>query len=106
MITQCDASCTPATAAIAACGDTADACLCAAPTVAAVVGCEQCLFAALIAAHAVAPDPRVGQSSALAGASLFSPPPSFSYPEYEMEMVLTGVIEQRTARRASRRPRT
>ncbi|KZP04039.1 hypothetical protein FIBSPDRAFT_968482 [Athelia psychrophila] len=87
---SCDASCTPATAAITTCGDADDACLCDADTVAAVLACEQCLFAALIDANVVPPDLRVGQTSALAAysAACLASPSNITLPVASIALTL------------------
>jgi len=67
--TDCQSSCSLATQAIQACGDTNDACLCSAVTVSALVTCEQCMFTDLINKNQKMPDPRAGSTPALAAYS-------------------------------------
>ena len=61
----CQASCDPAVAAVKACGDFNDGCLCSNETTTKFLECEQCWFRELISKNEKMPDPRAGSKPLL-----------------------------------------
>ncbi|KAJ7636018.1 hypothetical protein DFH06DRAFT_1139093 [Mycena polygramma] len=67
LIASCDAKCTTARTAIAACAVDDIACFCSNSTTGPLQDCEECVFLAVIAANKPAPEPRAGSNVALTG---------------------------------------